>query len=98
MRSSFWPRFLIPGGLWLLLLFAVPLGLTVAVSLGNTDDLGNVTYAWNTQNYANVFDPLFAPVLLRSLLYAVGTGLLCLLIGYPVAYYIARFGGAASTS
>lgn len=93
MRSSFWPRFLIPGGLWLLLLFAVPLGLTIAVSLGHTDDLGNVTYAWNTQNYADVFDPLFAPVLLRSLLYAVGTGLLCLLIGYPVAYYIARFGG-----
>jgi spermidine/putrescine transport system permease protein len=40
-----------------------------------------------------VFDPLFAPVLARSVGYALATVVLCLVLGYPVAYYIARHGG-----
>jgi spermidine/putrescine transport system permease protein len=84
---------LLPGAAWLLLLFLVPLGITLAISFGVTDELGNALYAWNPENYERVFDPLFAPVLLRSVGYAAATAGLCLLIGYPIAYYIARFGG-----
>jgi spermidine/putrescine transport system permease protein len=36
-------------------------------------------------------------VLLRSVGYALATVILCLLIGYPIAYYIARFGGRWKT-
>jgi spermidine/putrescine transport system permease protein len=86
-------RFLLPGGLWLLLFFAVPLGIVVAVSFGTTDELGGAIYGWHPENYSRVFDPVFLPVLLRSVGYALATVALCLLIGYPVAYYIARFGG-----
>ena len=84
---------LLPAALWLVLLFLVPLGITLAISFGFTDELGNAIYGWRPQNYADVFDPLFAPVLLRSVGYAVGTVTICLLLGYPIAYYIARFGG-----
>ncbi len=86
-------RFLLPGGLWLLWFFVVPLGILVAISFGTTDDLGAAVYGWFPENYSRVFDPAFAPILLRSIVYAVTTVVLCLLIGYPVAYYIARFGG-----
>lgn len=91
--NRFWARFLAPGGVWLLFFFAVPLGIAVAVSFGSVDDLGNPVYGWNPQNYADVFDPLFAPVLVRSVGFAAATVALCVLIGYPVAYYIARYGG-----
>src|ERR687898_1253247 len=84
---------LTPAGIWLVLLFAVPLVIVLAVSLGTTDPLYQAVYGWHPENFADVFDPLFAPVLLRSVGYAFATVLLCLLIGYPVAYYIARFGG-----
>ncbi len=40
-----------------------------------------------------VFDPDYLPVLFRSVGFALATVVLCLLIGYPVAYYIAIFGG-----
>jgi len=93
VTRSLWPRFLVPGGLWLAAFFVVPLGITVGVSFGTTDELGNTLYGWNPANYADLLDPLFAPVLLRSVLFALATTALCLLIGYPVAYYIARFGG-----
>src|SRR5919106_1516327 len=88
---------LLPAGLWLLLLFAVPLGIALAVSLGATDPLYQAVYGWNPGNFVDVFDPLFAPVLLRSVGFALATVVLCLLIGYPIAYYIARFGGRWKT-
>lgn len=84
---------LLPGGLWLLVFFLLPLCLTLAISFGSVDDLGNAIYGWNPENYSRVFNPVFGPVLLRSVGYAVATTVICLLIGYPIAYYIARFGG-----
>jgi len=88
---------LLPAGLWLLLLFLAPLGIVFAVSLGATDPLYQAVYGWNPGNFVDVFDPLFAPVLLRSVGFALATVVLCLLIGYPIAYYIARFGGRWKT-
>ncbi len=86
-------RFLIPGGLWLLLFFAVPFFVVVALSFGTPGDLGGAVYGWYPENYSRAFDPVFLPVLARSVGYALVTVALCLLLGYPVAYYIARFGG-----
>jgi spermidine/putrescine transport system permease protein len=93
MSDRFSARFLIPGGIWLLLFFAIPLGVVIALSFGTPGELGGALYGWYPENYSRVFDPLFVPILLRSVGYAVATVALCLLLGYPVAYYIARFGG-----
>lgn len=91
--AGFWNRFLIPGAVWLLLLFAIPLVFVLALSFGYVDDLGRAVYATELDNYADAFDSTYIPVLLRSVLYALATTVLCLAIGYPVAYYIARYGG-----
>jgi spermidine/putrescine transport system permease protein len=93
VTSAFWRRFLVPGALWLVLFVAVPFGITLAISLGTPTELGGVLYGFNPGNYADALDPLFAPVLLRSVAYAAATAAICLLIGYPVAYWIARYGG-----
>jgi spermidine/putrescine transport system permease protein len=92
-ENRFAANFLLPGGLWLLLLFVVPLGFILALSFGYTDDLGEAIYGTSLENYSRVFDPDLLPVLIRSVGFAAATVLLCLLIGYPVAYYIAVFGG-----
>jgi spermidine/putrescine transport system permease protein len=91
--SRFAGRFLLPGGLWLAAFFLVPLGLVLALSVGQVDDLGGAVYAWNPSNYSDVFNATFLPILWRSVFYAAITVALCLLLGYPVAYYIARYGG-----
>jgi spermidine/putrescine transport system permease protein len=95
LTGRFAARTLIPGGLWLLAFFAFPLTLVLAISFGTTDELGGAVYGWHPDNYSRVFDPLFVPVLARSVGYAFATVVLCLVLGYPVAYYIARFGGRA---
>ena len=92
-ENRFASAFLVPGGLWLLALFVVPLGFILALSFGYTDDLGEAIYGTSLDNYSRVFDPDLIPVLVRSVGYALATVAICLLIGYPVAYYIAIFGG-----
>lgn len=91
--NRLWRLLLAPGVLWLVLLFVAPFALVIAVSLATTDFVGRIQFGWNPGNYLAVLDPLYVPVLVRSAVYAIGTTVLCLLIGYPVAYMIARFGG-----
>jgi spermidine/putrescine transport system permease protein len=98
LSGRFAARALLPGGLWLLVFFATPLALVLAISFGTTDELGGAIYGWYPENYSRAFDPLFLPVLLRSVGYALATVVLCLALGYPVAYYIARFGGRAKNA
>jgi spermidine/putrescine transport system permease protein len=93
VTNAFWRRFLVPGALWLAFFFAVPFGIAIAISFGQAAEFGGVLYGWHPENYADALDPLFAPILLRSVGYAAATAFLCLAIGYPVAYTIARYGG-----
>jgi spermidine/putrescine transport system permease protein len=92
-ENRFASAFLIPGGLWLLLLFVTPVFFLLALSFGYTDDLGEAIYGFRFDNYERLIDPDYLPVLFRSVGFALATVAICLLIGYPVAYYIAIFGG-----
>jgi len=91
--NRLWRLLLLPGALWLVLLFVIPFGVVVAMSFGTTDIIGRPIFGWHPENYALVVDPSYVPVLVRSAIFAVTTTVLCLLIGYPVAYMIARYGG-----
>ena len=53
--------------------FAVPICLVLALSFGYTDDLGRAVYSFRLDNYADAFNPLYIPVMLRSVLYALAT-------------------------
>jgi spermidine/putrescine transport system permease protein len=92
-RSRFWDVLLLPGLVWLILLFLVPMGIVVAVSVAGYDILGRPVFAWHPGNYLNVLQWDNIRILLRSLTYAGVTTIICLAIGYPVAYTIARFAG-----
>ena len=84
----------LPGVAWLVLFFIVPLGLIFVVSLGARDELDRITLAQpSIANYARAFDPVFYPTVLNSLRYALTTTVLSLAIGYPIAYWISRYGG-----
>src|SRR5579884_4292776 len=92
-RYRLWNLFLLPGALWLLALFVVPLAVVVAVSLATTNTVNQPVFGWNPDNFPQMLEPYYAPLLLRTVGYAGATTVLSLLIGYPLAYTIARFGG-----
>ena len=94
MSDRFAARFLIPGGLWLLLFFAVPLGIVVALSFGSPGELGGAVYGFNPENYsARVRPAVRAGAAALGRLRGGARWCSASLLGYPVAYYIARFGG-----
>src|SRR5262245_57111046 len=85
---------LTPGLVWLIAFFILPLVLIFVVSLGHRDALDRVVLSDpSLDNYARALDPRFAPTFLNSLRYAALTTILSLAIGYPLAYWISRYGG-----
>ena len=101
--SSLWPVLAAPGLAWLLLLFLVPFYAIAAVAFGSTDPLFNTPVPeWNPLHwqFATMSDVLaratagdLQPVFIRTLVYVSVAMALCCLIGYPVAYYVARLAG-----
>ena len=88
----------LPGLAWLALFFLVPLAIVLVVSLGDHDRFGHILLdAPDLENYAAALDPMFLPATWNSLRYAALTTILCLVIGYPVAYWISRYGGRHKT-
>ena len=86
--------FVVPGVAWLVLFFVVPLVLIFFVSLAQTDELDRIVFSPLTlENYQRALDPVFLPTFLNSLRYALITTILSLAIGYPIAYWISRYGG-----
>jgi spermidine/putrescine transport system permease protein len=80
---------LAPAGLWLLVLLILPTVLLLILSLMPGYRPGNPVNSWGLVNYLRTVDPLYLSVLLRSLGFALGSTLLCLLLGFPVAYWLA---------
>jgi spermidine/putrescine transport system permease protein len=84
-----------PAALWLLIFFLAPLVLVLLVSFGERGDAGQVVYSWTLKNYARFFGKvgdryLYVHIFVRSLGIALLNTLLCVLVGYPLAYFIAR--------
>jgi spermidine/putrescine transport system permease protein len=81
---------LLPGGLWLLLFFVVPLVSLLSASLydpnGSVEAGYVVTGHW--QNYVDALRDYATPFG-RSIWYALLTAAFCLVLGYPLAYAIA---------
>jgi spermidine/putrescine transport system permease protein len=84
--------FLIPGGLWLLAFFVVPMLVMASVSLQEGSLGTGYALTWNFGVYPEVLAQ-WAPQYGRALLYALIVTALTLLIGYPMAYTIAFRGG-----
>jgi spermidine/putrescine transport system permease protein len=85
---------LLPGVAWLALLFVVPLVIIFVVSLGTSDGRGHVLLSSpGLQNYGEATRPEYVPAFVNSLRYALITTILSIALGYPIAYWISRYGG-----
>lgn len=75
---------------WTVMMLILPMGL---IALYSVTEQGNsiISFTFTLEHYAKFFtDPDFLIVLWRSLLIALKTTVICLLLGYPIAYFISR--------
>jgi spermidine/putrescine transport system permease protein len=104
-RRLFWPAFTAPGAVVLVVLFLFPLYVVLALAFGQLDPLFRTPiptwqpWQWDPSQFQYVFSHLFGddgflgPPIWRTVVYVGLASALCLLIAYPVAYYVSRFGG-----
>jgi len=82
---------LLPGTLWLMLFFLLPLAIIIVYSFLQRSPTGSIDWTFTLQNYVKLFtEPLYLRILWRSFWLAIVTTGLCLLIGYPLALFIVR--------
>ena len=86
--------FVLPGVAWLAAFFLFPLLIILVVSLGTNTATGHIDLSHpNLQNYFQATRPEYVPAFLNSIRYALITTVLSIVIGYPIAYWISRYGG-----
>jgi ABC-type spermidine/putrescine transport system permease subunit I len=101
----FWMLLALPGILWLIFLFIVPFYAMLAIAGGKLNLIFEQPVAvwnplqWNSANLAKAWHDVAGvgafdgPIVIRTLIYVALASALSLLIAYPVAYFVARFGG-----
>ena len=104
-RRFLWVALATPGVLWLLLLFVFPFYVVLSLAFGTVDPLFlSPVPIWNPMHwipdqFTYVLSHLagaagfYGPAILRTFAYVFIASVGCLLIAYPVAYYVSRFGG-----
>jgi spermidine/putrescine transport system permease protein len=103
-RRWYYPALAAPGIAWLLLLFILPFYAIAAVAFGTRDQIFALPIpAWNplewqfetfTETARNLFTSGgLQAQFSRTFAYVVVSVAICLVVGYPVAYYVARYGG-----
>lgn len=75
---------------WFFLFGAVPMILLIVTSFLTTDQVNFVRFPLTIDAYVQLLDPAYLQVIARSLKLATLTTLLCLILGYPFAWYAAR--------
>jgi len=84
--------FMAPAWLFLALLFLLPLGIVACYSLLSRGLYGGVMPPWTAGNWLRLAEPLYLEILLRSAAVAAASTLLCLALGFPLAWFIAQSG------
>jgi len=93
LRRTLAPYVLIlPGGLWLLLFFAIPMVTMLSLSLQQGDVVSGYVFTGHWQTYVDAIAD-YRTQLVRSLVYGAIATIALIILAFPVAYWIAFYGG-----
>src|SRR6185436_4215010 len=82
----------LPGGLWLLLFFIVPMAAMVSLSLQQGDVINGYRFTGHWQTYVDAITD-YRVQLIRSLVYGLIATIVLIVMSFPMAYWIAFHGG-----
>ncbi len=79
-----------PVSLWMILFVTLPMLYVIFISFMSRGVFGDVVYSFSIESYKTLLDTTYFKVIVKSIKAASLTTVLCLLVGYPFAYYIAK--------
>lgn len=80
---------ILPSIAWLAIFFIIPMLIVVAVSFAGRTPYGQIIFDWTLSNYSRIVEPLYLAIFGQSLIVAFITTACTILMGYPLAYFIA---------
>jgi len=96
-RRSFKPRYpawlSLPSLVYQIIFFLGAMSILVVFSFATQTGFNEITYGFSLEQYKAVLDPTYLGIFVRTLAMAAGGTLLTIIIGYPVAYWMARYLG-----
>lgn len=78
-----------PVSIWMIIFVMLPLIYILIISFMTRNVYGGIEYTFTFDNYKEMLQPLYIKVIWKSLKLAFITTVICLLVGYPLAYWIA---------
>ena len=84
--------FLTPTAILMAVTMLAPLAIILVYSFLTRGAYGGVEAPWTIENYSHLWDPVYAAIIFRSLWIAAVATALCLILGFPLALFIARSG------
>ena len=78
----------LPPTFWLVVFFLVPMSIVWVMSFGENKDIINIEITWTLKQYLRVFEDPYPYIFLKSFWFAGLTTLICLIVGFPVAFMI----------
>ncbi len=84
--------FLAPTAILMAITMLAPLAIIVVYSLLTRGAYGGVELPWTIENFTRLWDPVYGIIFLRSFWIAAVATALCLVLGFPLAMFIARSG------
>jgi spermidine/putrescine transport system permease protein len=75
---------------WLVLFVLIPNVMIIGTSFLTRDEANLIEMTFTLENYARLLDPLYAKVLFHSFYMAIVATFICLVVGYPFAYIVAK--------
>jgi spermidine/putrescine transport system permease protein len=80
----------LPAYAYLVVFFALPLAIVLVYSFATRNTFGGTDLSgWNIQAYRKLGEPIVRDIMVRSLGFALLTTVICLVVGYPFAYFLA---------
>ncbi|MFR7349244.1 ABC transporter permease [Peptoniphilus sp.] len=76
--------------MWSLVFIVFPLILILVYAFNSSSGMSLENYGITLDNFRRVFEPLYIKIFFVSILLAIASTVLCIIIGYPVAYFISR--------
>jgi spermidine/putrescine transport system permease protein len=87
----------LPGGLWLAIFFVLPIFVMASLSVQTGNLIDGFRQTFHFANYSSIVTT-YHQQLLRSLWYGIIATVICVLLAYPMAYWIAFFGGRSKST
>ncbi|MDE2314457.1 MAG: ABC transporter permease [Elusimicrobia bacterium] len=84
---------ILPASFWLAFFLIIPIMLLLVLSLAQLGPYGTIIWHPTLENFRRVFTPLYVPIVARTVAYCGAAALLCLLLGYPTAYFLSFYAG-----